>query len=43
MSTPQQLKESWSDASSVIAGIKMLLGADPKKDYRDKAADVPLP
>jgi general stress protein 26 len=34
--------EIWSDASSVVAGIKMLLGVDPKKDYRDKAGDVPL-
>lgn len=35
--------EIWIDASSVVAGIKMLLGADPKKDYRDKVGDVPLP
>ncbi len=30
------------DASSMIAGIKMLLGADPKQDYKDKVADVTL-
>lgn len=34
--------EIWSDASSVVAGIKMLFGVDPKKDYQDKVADVPL-
>jgi general stress protein 26 len=34
--------EIWSDASSLVAGIKMLLGVDPKKDYKDKVADVPL-
>jgi general stress protein 26 len=34
--------EIWLDASSVIAGIKMLFGADPKKDYRDNVAKVDL-
>jgi general stress protein 26 len=34
--------EIWLDASSLVAGVKMLLGIDPKKDYKDKAADVPL-
>ena len=34
--------EIWLDASSFVAGIKMLLGADPKKDYRDKVAEVSL-
>jgi general stress protein 26 len=34
--------EIWVDASSLVAGIKLLLGADPKKDYRDKVADVRL-
>jgi general stress protein 26 len=34
--------EIWLDASSLIAGIKMLLGADPKKDYQDKVAKVQL-
>ena len=28
--------------NSTFAGIKMLLGRDPKKDYGDKTADVPL-
>lgn len=32
----------WIDASSMVAGIKMLLGIDPKKDYRDKVATVDL-
>ena len=35
--------EIWEDASSLVAGIKTLLGAgDPKKDYKDKVAKVDL-
>jgi general stress protein 26 len=34
--------EVWLDASSIVAGIKMLLGMDPKKDYRDKVGEVEL-
>jgi general stress protein 26 len=34
--------EVWDDASSTVAGVKMLLGIDPKKDYRNKTADIPL-
>ena len=34
--------EIWGDASSVIAGIKLLLGIDPKEDYKDKVAKVNL-
>jgi general stress protein 26 len=34
--------EIWIDASSLMAGIKMLLGIDPKKDYQDKVAEVKL-
>ena len=34
--------EIWIDASSVVAGIKMLIGIDPKEDYKDKAAEVAL-
>ena len=34
--------EIWIDASSVIAGVKLLLGVDPKRSYRDKVANVPL-
>jgi general stress protein 26 len=32
----------WLNDSSVFAGIKLLLGKDPKKEYRDKVAEVPL-
>jgi general stress protein 26 len=32
----------WIDASSIVAGIKMLIGIDPKKDYKDKVAEVLL-
>ncbi len=34
--------EIWENAHSLIAGIKMLLGSDPKKDYKDKVAEVNL-
>jgi general stress protein 26 len=34
--------EIWLDASSIVAGIKMLLGVDPKQDYKDKVATVSL-
>lgn len=34
--------EIWIDASSIVAGIKMLVGIDPKKDYKDKVAEVTL-
>ena len=34
--------EIWIDASSFVAGVKLLLGIDPKKDYRDKVAEVSL-
>ena len=34
--------EIWLDGSSLIAGIKMLFGADPKKDYKERVADVKL-
>jgi general stress protein 26 len=32
----------WLNEHSLFAGIKMLLGSDPKEDYRDKVADVRL-
>ena len=32
----------WENASSLLAGIKMLFGADPKRDYKDKVAEVEL-
>jgi general stress protein 26 len=34
--------EIWGDASSFIAGVKLLLGIDPKEDYKDKVAEVRL-
>ena len=34
--------EIWRNASSLVAGMKLLLGADPKKSYRDNVANVPL-
>jgi general stress protein 26 len=34
--------EIWGDASSIVAGIKMMLGIDPKKDFKDKVAEVDL-
>jgi len=34
--------EIWLDASSLVAGIKMLLGVDPRPDYKDKVAQVSL-
>ncbi len=34
--------EIWIDASSMVAGLKMLMGIDPKKDYKDKVAEVTL-
>jgi general stress protein 26 len=34
--------EIWLDASSLVAGIKLLLGVDPKRDYNDKVAKVTL-
>ena len=34
--------EIWLDASSLVAGIKMLLGVDPKKDYEKNVAKVEL-
>ncbi len=32
--------EIWKDGSSIWAGIKMLLGSDPKQDYKDNVAEV---
>lgn len=32
----------WQDGSNLVAGIKMLLGADPKEDYKDQVAKVDL-
>lgn len=32
----------WENSSSLFAGIKMLFGIDPKKDYANKVADIDL-
>lgn len=32
----------WLNQNSVFAGIKMLLGSDPKTDYADKTAEVTI-
>lgn len=32
----------WLNENSVFAGVKMLLGVDPKNDYKDKVAEVSL-
>jgi general stress protein 26 len=34
--------EIWLDASSLLAGIKLLLGADPKAEYKENVAKVAL-
>ncbi len=34
--------EIWLDGSSLFAGIKMLMGSDPKKDYKENVATVEL-
>jgi general stress protein 26 len=34
--------EIWLDGSSLLAGIKMLFGSDPKEEYKDKTAKVTL-
>jgi general stress protein 26 len=32
----------WLNENSLFAGVKILLGSDPKKDYKDKMAEVRL-
>ena len=34
--------EIWKNENNLLAGIKMLLGVDPKKDYADNQASVDL-
>lgn len=34
--------EVWLNGSSLVAGVKMLLGVDPQKSYRDNVAQVDL-
>jgi general stress protein 26 len=38
---PEQA-EVWLNESNMLAGVKMLLGVDPKKEYKDKVGDVDL-
>jgi general stress protein 26 len=38
---PEEAK-IWLNENSMFAGVKMLLGRDPKKDYQDKVAEVRL-
>jgi len=33
----------WLNENSLFAGVRVLLGRDPKKDYRDKVAELRLP
>jgi general stress protein 26 len=37
-----KLGEIWLNENSLFAGIKMLLGADPKDDYKDKVATIAM-
>jgi len=32
----------WLSENHLMAGVKLLLGRDPKRDYKGKVADVPL-
>lgn len=32
----------WLNENSLFAGVKLLLGSDPKQDYKDKVAEVRL-
>ena len=34
--------EVWLNESSLLAGVKMALGIDPKEDYKEKVANVDL-
>lgn len=34
--------EIWLNGSSLLAGVKLLFGVDPKQDYKDKVAEVDL-
>ena len=38
---PEQA-EVWENANSLFAGIKLLLGVDPKKDFKDQAKKIAL-
>jgi general stress protein 26 len=32
----------WLNENSLFAGVRMLLGSDPKQDYRDKVAEIDI-
>lgn len=32
----------WLDESNALASVRMLSGADPKKEYEDKVRDIDL-
>ena len=32
----------WLNAHSLLAGVRLLLGSDPKKAYQDKVGEVEL-
>ena len=34
--------EVWKNENNLLAGIKMLIGVDPKKDYADNQAHIDL-
>ena len=34
--------EVWLNENNLLAGVKMMVGIDPKKDYKDKVAKVDL-
>jgi general stress protein 26 len=34
--------EIWLNENSIVAGVKMLFGADPKEEYQDKVAKVAM-
>ena len=34
--------EIWENGSSIVAGIKMMFGIDPKQDYKNRVAEVSL-
>ena len=34
--------EVWLNESSMLAGVKMLFGSDPREDHQDKTGEVDL-
>jgi general stress protein 26 len=32
----------WLNEHTLVAGVKLMLGRDPKREYREKVADIPL-